>query len=89
MGLQTEIAKIIFNIDPPLFVEWEQETDYVKEASYIVANQVIAKIREVVEEVENPYPMATPFEYFTGPKGHGRDGFEKARQAILKAIKED
>ena len=33
MGLQTEIAKIIFNIDPPLFVEWEQETDYVKEAS--------------------------------------------------------
>ncbi len=49
MGLQTEIAKIIFKIDPPLFVEWEQETDYVKEASYIVANQVLTKIREVVE----------------------------------------
>ena len=53
------------------------------------ADNSLTKIREVVEEVENPYPMATPFEYFTGPKGHGRDGFEKARQAILKAIKED
>ena len=50
------------------------------------AKYLISKAREAVEGAENPYPMATLFEYFTDPKGHGRDGFETCRQAILKAL---
>ncbi len=56
-SLREQIAKIIFNIDPPLFVEWEYETDYVKEAAYIVADKIIALMPDV-EQIESRIQLA-------------------------------
>ena len=73
MGLKTEINLLVS--DYRLELHTEADIGKRDKATEELDRQILAKIREVLEGVENPYDE---YEY--------KNGFEYARIAILKAM---
>ncbi len=65
---------------------WERADIAMKGDSLHAADDILAKVVEAVEKVENPYHRENAVESWNEPEF---SPFEVARQAILKAIKED
>jgi len=70
-------------------VSWERKSDIIQNSFRKDADQILSLVCKRIEGVENPFQVTTRFNdprYLDKP---AHDAFEKARQAILDAIKEE